>query len=480
MTDLLALDATDQIRALEAGTVSAGELLEMALARNAALHARLNAIVASDPDRARAAARSIDEARAQGRPLGLLAGLPMTVKDTYDVEGMPASGGGVRAYRDRPGVKDALTIARVKAEGAVIWGKSNSPIMAGDWQAYNKLYGTTNNPWDVTRGPGGSSGGSGVSLATQISALEMGSDIAGSLRIPAAFCGVFAHKPTFELVPRAGHVPPPPGALSPRDLSVVGPMARSARDLALLLHVMTAGATPRRIAPSDPKTLRIGLWLDEPAFHLDPEVRAVTEAWVERARAAGFDVRPLTAPVDGLALLETYNVLLMAQIASGFPEPIRERLYAERPAALAERRQGAAPLSYAATVLASTASHRDWLIADEARYQLKARIAQVFEGVDVIVSPTTAVAPFVHDHSDFNHRQLRTSDGGAIPYNSMMMWIALATVCGLPATAMPAGFTPVGLPVGVQIIGPERGDAATLAAAQALEAALGGYVAPPL
>jgi amidase len=480
MTDILQFDATGQLRSLNAKDISARELLDLELARYRGQNERLNAVVAVDVERAQAEAAAIDEARSRDAPLGPLAGLPMTVKDTYDIEGLPASGGGVAAFLERDPVEDAVLVARAKSAGAVIWGKTNSPVMAGDWQTYNRLYGTTNNPWDLERTCGGSSGGSAVALAAQMTALEMGSDIAGSLRVPAAFCGVFAHKPTLNLLPKTGHVPPSPGTLAPGDLSVAGPMARSARDLILLLNIMSAGETPREIAPADPKGLRIGLWLDDPAMVLDAAVRTAIEVWAAEAEAAGFQVRTIKSPVDATTLLATYNMLLMSHLGAAFPEKARADLFRKRTAAQAKMRKGAGPLSYASTILAVTASHRDWILADETRHQMKAQMAQLFRKFDVIVTPVAPVEPFFHDHSEFSRRKLRCSNGQKIDYASMKTWVALATTLGLPATSIPAGFSASGLPVGIQVIGPEGGDARTLAVARALEETIGGYVAPDL
>ncbi|HEY3888025.1 MAG TPA: amidase family protein, partial [Caulobacteraceae bacterium] len=209
MTDILALDATAQLQALETKRISAVELLDEAVARYQATHARLNAVVATDLDRARQRAREIDEHRARGGASGPLAGLPMTVKDSLDVEHMPASSGLETLLRRSAG--DAAVVASARAAGAVIWGKTNVPVMTADWQSFNALYGTTNNPWNLERTCGGSSGGAAAMLAAGVTALEIGSDIGGSLRVPASFCGVFSHKPTWGLVPQAGHVPPKPG-----------------------------------------------------------------------------------------------------------------------------------------------------------------------------------------------------------------------------------------------------------------------------
>src|SRR5512146_619576 len=249
MADIIDLDATGQIAALAAKRISAVELLKAELARHGQLHGAVNAVVMADPDRAMERAKAIDDLRAKGEALGPLAGLPMTVKDTFDVVGMPASSG-LEALRRRQ-AEDATVVEHARAAGAVIWGKTNTPVMAGDWQTFNALYGTTNNPWDVGRTTGGSSGGSAAALAADVTALEIGSDIGGSLRTPASFCGVYSHKPTWGLVDQHGHVPPKPGSWVERDLNVVGPMARSARDLRLLLSILTAGATAPKGAPAE-------------------------------------------------------------------------------------------------------------------------------------------------------------------------------------------------------------------------------------
>ena len=192
--DLLQLDGVGQLQALQSGQVSARELLEAAVGRADSLSAAINAVVSRDLERARSEAQMIDDRRARGEAVGRLAGLPMTIKDTIDVEGLPASAG-LAALLNRT-ADDAVVVRHVRGEGGVVWGKTNTPVNAADWQTYNGLYGTTNNPWDSTRTPGGSSGGSAVAVATGITAIEIGADIGGSLRIPASFTGVFAHKPT--------------------------------------------------------------------------------------------------------------------------------------------------------------------------------------------------------------------------------------------------------------------------------------------
>jgi len=478
MDQVLSLDATGQLQALGSGRISALELLEATLQRYGEVNKPVNAVVATDLERARERARAIDDHRAKGDPLGPLAGLPMTIKDTFDVEGMPASSGREDFRRGRR--PDAVAVSHVRHAGAVIWGKTNTPVMAGDFQTYNGLYGTTNNPWDLERTCGGSSGGAAVALATRMTALELGSDIGGSLRTPASFCGVYSHKPTWGVVSQIGHVPPRPGALAERDLNVVGPMARSARDLRVLLSVLEAGALAARTqGPPELKALRIGLWVNQPEFVLDPEVRAVLESFADDLRGQGAAVTPISSPVEVGALLTAYRTLLAGVLAQDMPTAQLAAMQRVRGPAKLALRMGAGPDSWAALALDYTASHLDWLAADEARARVGAQAREVFSRFDAILAPVGPVAAFPHDHRPFGRRTLTLSDGTKAPYLAMLRWIALATACGLPATAIPAGQTATGLPVGAQLIGPGGADSRMLAIAEAIEERLGGFVAPP-
>ena len=231
--------AGELVKALADRKISARELLDASISRIEALDPKINAVVVRDFDRARVAADAADAALARGERRPLL-GLPMTVKEQLGVAGLPTTWGDPKA-KDWKAEVDALAVQRLKAAGAVILGKTNVPIFLRDWQSYNEVYGTTNNPWDVSRSPGGSSGGGAAALAAGFVPLEFGSDIGGSLRAPAHFCGVFSHKPSLDLVPQRGAGPPRAPAIPVRgDLAVIGPMARSAADLALALEV-TAG-----------------------------------------------------------------------------------------------------------------------------------------------------------------------------------------------------------------------------------------------
>lgn len=478
MADLLDLDAGGQAAALASKRVSAVELLKAAFARHEQTHGQLNAVVMADPERALERARAIDDLRMKDEPPGPFAGVPMTIKDTFDVVGMAASSG-LEAVRRRQ-AEDATAVARARGAGAVIWGKTNVPVMAADWQSYNALYGRTNNPWDLNRTPGGSSGGAAAALAAGVTAIEIGSDIGGSLRVPASFCGVFSHKPTWGLVPQHGHVPPRPGSWIERDLNVVGPMARTARDLRLLLSAIGGGAIVPKVPPAELAKARIGLWLEEPLFPLDPEVRQVIEALAKDLEAAGCEVTPIPSPVDARQLMDAYHTLLGGVLGEDLPPRAVRQMQMMRPLARLAMKRGAGPMSPAAMALAYTCSHREWMAADAVRCRLQHEIEPLFDRFDAILAPSAPVTAFPHDHSPFQSRKLALSTGETIAYGAMLDWIALATALGLPATAIPAGRTAAGLPVGAQLIGPMRGDARTLALAQAIDEDVRGFVAPEL
>lgn len=476
--DLLIQDATSQLAALQSKRISAEELLKLALGRHEKLHKRLNAVINVDLTNALERARAIDDARMKDGPLGPLAGLPMTIKDTLDVAGMPASAG-LDRFRHRV-CEDANAVSGTRRAGAVIWGKTNVPVMAGDWQSFNDLYGTTNNPWDAERTSGGSSGGAAAALAVGITPLEIGSDIGGSLRVPAHFCGVFSHKPTWGLVSQIGHVPPHPGAHAERDLNVIGPMARSARDLRLLLSIIAAGPVAAKAPAADLTKTRIGVWVDADGFALDGEIRTVLEVFVTQLAEAGVEIELISSPVPTDQLMAAYQVLLGSIIGSDMPEAQRRQMQSMRGVSKLAVTLGADERSSIAQVRAYTATHAEWLEADEVRCRLRDGLKTVFSKYDVILAPVSPVVAFQHNHRAFATRKLVCSDGAALPYASMLDWIALATACQLPVTTVPAGHAMSGLPVGVQLIGPQGGDAKTLAIAQAIDEHIRGFVAPTL
>ncbi|MDN5860795.1 MAG: amidase, partial [Pseudonocardia sp.] len=438
--------------------------------------ADLAAVVATDADSATAAAARIDDARVGGTEAGPLAGLPMTIKDGFDVAGLPAVCGNPALVGRDPDVADADVVATVRAAGAVPWAKTNVPLMLGDLQTFNDVYGTTGNPFDPERTPGGSSGGAAAALATGITSIEIGSDIGGSLRVPAGFCGVHALKPTWDRLSLRGHVPPLPGTVPDPgdDLGVAGPMARTAGDLRLLWKVLTGAPTVSTPASG----LRVALWLDEPALPLSAEVRAVLERAADALRGQGAAIEVAAPPVAAGELVETYFALLFPVIAAGLPAAVMDRLQELRPDAVAAVAAGASRYREQASVAFFTADRDAVAAARERRSRMKQAVGAWFERYDAVLAPITAVPAIPHDQEGALAARSIDLDGTSVPYLHLFDWIALATALHLPALAAPAGRTASGLPVGAQLIGPWDREGRLLDLADALERAVGALPGP--
>ncbi|WAL70462.1 amidase [Kitasatospora sp. YST-16] len=469
--------------ALRAGKVSSVELTEEAIGRIEREDGALNAICAPDFERARDAARAADRARARGEERPLL-GVPVTVKESYNVAGLPTTWG-MPQFRDHVPAEDALQVARVKAAGAVVLGKTNVPLGLQDIQTYNEIHGTTVNPWDRTRTCGGSSGGSAAALAAGFGALSLGTDIAGSLRTPAHFCGVYAHKPTLHLLPTRGMVPPHAPALpADIDLAVAGPMARSARDLTLLLDVM-AGPDPLTsglahtldLPPARHDRLsdfRVLVLDEHPLIPTGADVRAGLARVVDALAEGGARIERHSPLLPDLAdAAELYTLLLSSAVAVQFPVGSQQQLAAQV-AGLSEDDHSLV----AARLRGLLLSHRDWLGADRRRELHRHAWRQLFAEFDAVVAPITPTAAFPHDQDpDLMNRRI-TVDGTAHTYFDQLVWAGLATMPGLPATAVPTGPSAAGLPVGVQLIGPMYEDRTPLRLAELLEERLGGFRPP--
>jgi amidase len=471
------LSARTQLNRLALGQVSASELLEEHVTRYLATNPAVNAVVRTDLDTARARARELDRLLKAGIPAGPLHGLPMTIKDTFDVDGMPATSGAPE-YANRPArTNDAAAVARLRAAGAVIWGKTNTPYLAGDSQTSNPLHGRTSNPWDLTRTPGGSSGGAAAALATGMTPLELGSDIGGSLRFPAHFCGVAALKPTFGRAPIMGHVPPAPGSLAVRDLNVAGPMARDVADLRLMFNVLTGAPDTAHPKRSSLRALRIGVWAEDKAFPVSAASRSAVETAAEAARDIGAQVLVAKPDIDGAALIDLYLQLLLPLLATDMPTPLVKALEAGR--SIAKMMARGEPFGRGKWAAYSAATHHDWLRADEARRRLKRTMSDFFSRWHAIITPVAPTEAFEHIETGDAVTRVLSVDGKPIPYHMMHSWIALATVCHLPAVVIPVPRRPGQLPCGVQVIGPEGGDEDVLAIAEALEGQMGGFQRPP-
>ncbi|MFD9902852.1 amidase [Streptomyces sp. NPDC059063] len=475
--------AEELAAALRAGEVTSAELTDEAIARIERDDKTVNAICVPDFDRARAAARDADRARARGEDRPLL-GIPVTVKESYDIAGLPTTWG-IPPHRNHLPAEDAVQVSRLKDAGAVVLGKTNVPLGLQDVQSFNEIYGTTSNPWDHARTAGGSSGGSAAALACGFGALSIGSDIAGSLRTPAHFCGVYAHKPTLGLAANRGMVPPPGPALPVElDLAVVGPMARTARDLTLLLDVM-AGPDPLtlgvaydlRLPPARHERLsdfRVLVLDEHPLIPTGSAVRAGVHRVADALVDGGARVErhsPLLPDLTEAAMV--YTQLMFSSSTARLPVEAYEQLRTRAAALSADDR------SLAAARLRSTVlSHRDWFEANSRRELHRRGWRQLFAEFDAVVCPITPTPAFPHDHnSDLLQRRIDI-DGVAYPYLDQLVWAGLATMPGLPATAVPAGRSPEGLPVGVQLIGPMFEDRTPLRLAELLEQRVGGFQPP--
>src|SRR5262245_40264499 len=356
------------------------ELLDLYLSRVEKYDGAINAIVVRDVERARRRARAADRALGKGEIWGPLHGVPMTIKESYDVAGLPTTWG-VPALATNVATRNAVVVDRLLDAGAVLFGKTNVPLYLADWQSWNAIYGTTSNPWDLARAPGGSSGGSAAALAAGLTALEAGSDIGSSIRNPAHFCGVFGHKPTWGIVPRQGQALP--GQVAPVDIDVVGPLARSAGDLVLALSVM-AGPDPieaagwqLRLRPPRQKRLRdftVALMLDAPESAVDGDVRARLEALADFLRRQRVKVDDRARPaIDTGEAFRVYVRLLRAATSARQTDAEYEKNVD-----VARALRPDDDSYYARATRAAVLPHRDWLAANEARHRMRLAWAEFF------------------------------------------------------------------------------------------------------
>jgi len=479
------ISAVQQLQALRQGECSSVELVQATLERLDRLHPRINAVVVRDDERALETARAMDAERTAGRSRPLL-GLPMTVKESFAVAGLPTTMGNP-ANTGPIAAQDAHAVALLKEAGAVILGKSNVPLNNGDIQTFNDVYGLTRNPWNGERTPGGSSGGSAAAVAAGFAALELGSDIGGSVRIPAHFCGVAALKPTWGIIDDRGSGLPQ-SRLAPRDIASVGPVARSAEDLDLMLSVLAGPAPEDACAwalnlPAPRATrlrdFRVLLLDSHPLVAPSTASQALSDQLKDGLRQAGVNFHGATShPAAGLLpdLVELHTVYQKLAIGSAL---------ATRPESfIRETQEAIARLdpddnSYAATrVRSGMISHWDWLRANEARRHFRAQWTRLFEQYDVVLMPTSVTPAFRHDHSMPRDARHVNVDGHDYRYLELFIWIGIASQSGFPSVTFPVGLWQ-GLPQGAQAMGPWLGDRTALAFAQAWKREVGGYAVPP-
>ncbi|MDB5641218.1 MAG: amidase family protein [Hyphomicrobiales bacterium] len=464
--------------ALERGLTSARDCLEMYLDRIAGVGHALNAVIVLDSAQARARADAADAARRAGRSRGPLHGLPMTVKESFDVAGLPSTFG----YADRASHKaqaDALAVQRLIAAGANIFGKTNVPKDLADWQSFNVVYGETRNPWNQECSPGGSSGGAAAALAAGLTGLEIGSDIGGSIRIPAHFCGVHGHKPTYGIVPMRGHAMNVDAA--PADISVAGPLARSAQDLALALEIMAGPdaesdgawslALPRETR-THLKEFRFAVLADDAEFPVDGSISGAIRKLADDLRRAGAQVDEVASPVGSREGYELYLALLRGATSA--------RLSDEAFAQLAAKGGDPAARDYETLMRRGlTQSHRDWLGANNRRHDVRRRWRAFFGDYDALISPVATTVAFPRMPGVPKPEQRFMIDGAPRPAADTYYWLSIASLPSLPATTFPLGVNASGLPVGAQIMGPDHSDFRCIQIAHLIEGVTGGFRAPP-
>jgi amidase len=470
--------ATMAASAIQAKQVSSAELTKLMLDRIEKLNPKINAIVTITAEAAMQRAKEADAALAKGEIWGPLHGLPCTIKDTFETVGVRTTAGAafLKSYVPK---QDAIAVARMRTAGMVLLGKTNIPFMANDWQSYNDLFPTANNPWDFSRTPGGSTGGGAAATAAGLGYLTLGSDIGGSIRVPSHFCGLFGHKPTLDVVPLRGHIPPPPGATNvPSYLAVAGPLARSATDLLLALKVL-GGPVPEDAAayrwtlpPARKKSIReykIRYVLDHPMCPVTAEVKKRLQTAVDALRKAGANIEEgFPAGIDVRDQYITYLRLLAPVMLEGSSEEELQAL----------RRSNPADGNFLWKVFKETVdgSYSKWAEANVHRYAARAAWGNYFRDNDAFLMPVDFIPAFSHDHNpDKNTRVLQTPEGPR-QYNDQIFYPSFAVMTGLPATAAPVGLTKDGLPVGIQILGPWLEDATPIFVAQTLEQEFGFQV----
>ncbi|MBM3533791.1 MAG: amidase [Alphaproteobacteria bacterium] len=480
MVDLAFEPAHVLARKLRRREISSEELMRLYLDRIARHNPKINAVVVIDGDKALTEAREADRELARGEVRGPLHGLPMTVKESYDVAGWKTTWGNP-AWKDNVAIADAAVVERLKRAGAIVFGKTNVPLLLGDFQSANEIYGRTNNPWNLERVPGGSSGGSSAALAAGLTGLEAGSDIGGSLRNPAHYTGTYAHKPSYGIVPTRGQMPP--GIVGAGDLSVVGPMGRAAEDLDLELGLI-AGADGaeasvwkldlRPTVADGFKGLRVAVWADDPRSPVDAAVGDRLQAAVEAIARAGATVDDKARPDFDVELAHTtYLRLLRGTTAARQPKDVFEG-YLKKLPTLSDGDRG----YYATVIRGATLYHRDWIGWNETRAKLRRAWARFFESWDVLIAPVAPTTAFPHNGEPDRDKRFLPINGKPVAYSNQLFWAGLPIMPFLPATAAPAGLARDGLPSGLQIIGAFGQDRTTIAVSQWLERLIGGFVPP--
>jgi amidase len=473
--------ATELARAIRKRKIGCVELLDLYQKRVETYNPELNAVIATDFEAARKRAKAADKAVKAGKKLGPLHGVPMTMKESYDIAGFPTTWGHP-AYKDKIVEKNSLATQRLLDAGVTLFGKTNVPLNLADWQSYNDVYGSTNNPWDHGRTPGGSSGGSGAALAAGLTGLEAGSDIGASIRNPAHYCGVFGHKPTYGVVSGKGHTLG--GNVAAADISVIGPLARGARDLETAMDVM---AGPDQIDSrgwtlSLPKAkkkklkdFKVGVLLDDPNAEVDHSVQAELQklaSFLAKNKAKVSDkARP---KIDTAEMNDVFIRMLRAATSARMPDADWKK--AQEDAASLP----ASDMSYFAQMQrGNSLPHRTWLQLNEKRHRMRLAWEAYFEEYDLMLCPVAVTAAFPHDQKGPRHLRTIIVNNKKVPVVDQIFWAGIAGLTYLPASAAPIGQDKGGLPIGVQIIGKQYDDYTCIEFAKLLEREYRAFEPPP-
>ena len=481
MTDLHFLTATELAAMVASKRIGARELLDHFLARVGTHNPVLNAIIWLDVERARAAADKTDAAIAAGESLGPLAGVPMTVKESFNVAGSATTWGNP-ALADNVDREDGDAVRRLRQAGAIIFGKTNVPLHLADWQSFNVIHGTTNNPWDLTRTPGGSSGGAAAALAAGLTGLEIGSDIGASIRNPAHYCGLFGHKPTWGIVPSTGHTLP--GQHVVADIAAFGPLARGAEDLAVQLDIIAGpepvDATPWRLKLPPPrhtalKDFRVAVMLSDRNAEVDLEYQDILQGVADQLAKAGATVSDTARPaVDTDHAMEVYVQLLRSATSGRHDDAEIAAFRAAVESGSPDDRSYAARAARAATM-----PHKDWLEWSNQRIAMRHAWVDFFRDWDILLCPAASSAAWPHDQDGERHDRVITVNNQAQPTTDQLFWAGYSGMVYLPSTVAPAGLTKAGLPVGLQAVAAHGEDHTSIAFCRLAAEVIGGFTPPP-
>ena len=461
--DLAFRSAGELAAAIAKKEISSRELLDLYVGRAERLDESVHAVVTFDTDRARKAAAAADDATARHQSFGPLHGLPITIKDAIETEGIRSTGGAIE-LTDHVPVRDAPVVAQVKAAGAIVYGKTNLPRWSGDLQSYNEIFGTTNNPWDTTRVPGGSSGGPAAAVACGLTSFEIGTDIGGSIRIPSHFCGTYGLKPSFGVVPQRGYLDRVGGGATDSDINVFGPITRSAEDLELLLGLL-AGPPPEqapawRIELPPPRHdslsgIRIAVKFEDDSAAIDRSYLEVLRATADRLADAGAKIEEAVLPVPMADQNLMFGGLILPAISPSMGDEVGD---------------------------AVSGTHYSWLKLQVQRAEMQRLWARWFAtGIDAFLCPVTPTPAFPHNQEGELMTRTMDVNGEQRSYLENTTWTGLIGVVGLPSAVPPLPRTSDGLPVGVQVVTPYLHDRSAIRLAHLVaEASGGGYESPPI